>query len=131
MTLPIHNHQTSFFSFGDLSRQVIHWTPRTCAAGAAGFYSLGIAYEKGLMAAIDRIAIQLLRYHVGYMGLGAIMPTFQWYSAWGVRLSAALLAGLAYDITERIVLYTIRNFIDPSHSLPAERRAPPPFPLKK
>ncbi len=118
MALPIHN-QSPFFSFGDLSRLIIHWTPRTCVAGAAGFYSLGIAYEKGLMAAIDRIAIQVLRHHVGYMGLGAIMPTFQWYSAWGVRLTAALLAGLAYDVTERIALYIIRNFIAPNN--------PPPF----
>ncbi len=126
MTLPTYTHQTPFFSFGGLCRQALHWTPRTCVAGAAGFYSLGLAYEKGVMAAIDRIAIQLLRHHVGYIGLGAIMPTFQWYSAWGVRLTAALMAGITYDIAERTILLSIHYFNpNPQDTLPPlpERRS--------
>lgn len=79
----------------------IKWTPRAIVAGVAGYYSLGIAYEKGIMAAIDRAAIYILRRTVGYAGIGALMPTFQWYSAWAVRVVAALSAGIVYDLAER------------------------------
>jgi hypothetical protein len=68
------------------------WTPPLIVGGFAGYYSLGFAYEKGVMAEIDRIAIRILRHKVGYVGLGVVMPTFQWYTAWGVRVTAAAIA---------------------------------------
>lgn len=64
-------------------RFLMTWTPRVIVAAIAGYYSLGIAYEMGIMAAIDQVAISVLKDSVGYAGLGAVMPTFQWYSAWG------------------------------------------------
>jgi hypothetical protein len=84
------------------------WTPRAGVAFYAGYYSLGFAYEKGVMAAIDRIAIPILLRAFGYAGIGAFMPTFQWYSALSVRLVAALAAGILYDLAERIVLFVWR-----------------------
>ncbi|WP_068470987.1 hypothetical protein [Candidatus Protochlamydia phocaeensis] len=99
-----------FCSCDNFSHFILHWTPRAVVAGVAGLYSLGFAYDIGLMAAIDRIAIRILRYFVGYIGVGAAMPTVQWYSAWAVRLSAALLAGIIYDLCERIIRYAIRHF---------------------
>lgn len=89
-------------SFHDFSHIALKWTPRLIIMGIAGYYSLGIAYNKGLMATIDRVAISILRHHVGYIGLGAAMPTFQWYSAWTVRTLAAIAAGILYDLIERI-----------------------------
>ena len=87
----------------------IKWTPRTVIPFLAGYYSLGIAYDTGLMAKIDRIAIRILRPSLGYMGVGAFMPTFQWYSAWGIRVTAALGASLLYDLAERIFFLAYRK----------------------
>lgn len=86
------------------------WTPRTFVGALAGYYSLGIAYEKGVMAAIDRVAIRVLKNSVGYAGIGKFMPSVQWYAAWGVRITATLGATILYDLTERIV-YAVARFI--------------------
>lgn len=94
----------------DLLQFALKWTPRTIVAGFAGYYSLGVAYEMGIMAAIDRIAIRILRHFMGYAGIGAFMPTFQWYSAWGVRVASALGAGILYDLTERIIRLAMTRF---------------------
>ena len=97
-----HNYSHDFFLFA------LRWTPRALFAGVAGYYSLGVAYDKGVMAAIDRVAIKVFRHFWGYAGIGAFMPTFQWYSAWGVRIICALAAGILYDLAERIVLAACR-----------------------
>ena len=85
------------------------WTPRILVAGVAGYYGLGVAYEVGIMAAIDRVAISILRDSVGYAGIGAAMPTFQWYSAWAVRSVAAAGAGLIYDLLERLTIFVFKQ----------------------
>jgi hypothetical protein len=89
--------------FSELFQFALKWTPRAIVAGLAGYYCLGFAYEIGLMARIDALAIRILRSSLGYVGVGAFMPTFQWYSAWGVRIVAALGAGLLYDLSEKVV----------------------------
>lgn len=86
----------------DIAWFAVKWGPRVIIVALAGYYSLGVAYHMGVMAAIDRIAIDILIKQVGYAGIGAIMPTFQWYSAWAVRITVGLAAGLAYDLTTRI-----------------------------
>lgn len=63
-----------------------------------------MAYELGIMAEIDKIAIRILRPSLGYMGIAAIMPTFQWYSAYGVRIAAGITATLLYSLVERIMI---------------------------
>ncbi len=93
--------------FDRISHFALRWTPRLIVMGFVGYYSLGVAYEKGIMAAIDRVAIRILRHYVGYAGLGALMPTFQWYAAWSVRALAVIGAGLLYDLIERIILYIV------------------------
>jgi hypothetical protein len=80
---------------------LIKWTPRALAVAIGGYYGLGIAYELGLMAVIDKIAIAIFKHSVGYVGIGAAMPTFQWYSAWAIRISIGLGVGGLYDLTER------------------------------
>lgn len=105
-----------------VSRFLLKWTPRVLVAALAGYYCLGVAYSWGVMAAIDRVAISALRSTVGYAGVGAAMPTFQWYSAWGVRSVVALGAGVLYDLTERIVLYIyhrIHDYFYPPEQPPA------------
>ena len=77
------------------------WTPRAIAVAVGGYYGLGIAYELGLMAMIDRIAIQIIKHFFGYAGIGALMPTVQWYSAWAARIAIGLATGLLYDLAER------------------------------
>ncbi len=94
------------------------WGPRVLVAAIAGYYSLGIAYEWGIMASIDKIAIPILKNSVGYAGIGAVMPTFQWYSAWGVRTVSAFGAGLLYDVGERIVLYAYHSLQDKIYGPP-------------
>lgn len=89
---------------------VIKWTPRIIAVSVGGYYALGIAYETGLMAEIDKVAIVIIKHHVGYIGLGALMPTVQWYAAWTVRCSFGLIAGLLYDLTEKICLCLYSSF---------------------
>lgn len=94
-----------------VSEFLIHWTPRAVTAAIGGYYGLGIAYELGIMAAIDAIAIQTLKHFVGYAGIGALMPTAQWYSAWGVRIAIGLIAGFAYDLAERCALCTYSRLV--------------------
>lgn len=80
---------------------VVKWTPRAIAVAIGGYYGLGIAYEMGLMALVDQVAIQVIKHFVGYAGVGALMPTAQWYSAWAARIAIGLVAGLLYDLTEK------------------------------
>jgi hypothetical protein len=89
---------------------LLTWTPRLLVVAFAGYYGLGFAYEMGIMAEIDKIAIPIIKSWVGYAGLGAAMPTFQWYSAWGVRMAIAACAGIVYDLSERITLFFINTF---------------------
>jgi hypothetical protein len=84
---------------------LLKWTPRAIAVFVGGYYGLGIAYEFGLMAVIDRYAIQLLKHFVGYAGVGALMPTVQWHAAIGVRIGMGLGTGLIYDVIERSAVY--------------------------
>ncbi len=105
-----------YFEKDDFSSQAsqffFKWGPRVLVAAIAGYYSSGIAYEWGIMASIDKIAIPILKNSVGYAGIGAVMPTFQWYSAWGVRTVSAAAAGLLYDLGERLVLYAYHTYQD-------------------
>lgn len=121
---PVQPTPASFF---DWSKDILlTWTPRVIVAVIAGYYSLGIAYDTGLMAEIDKIAIQILKHWVGYAGIGALMPTFQWYSALAVRMVAATVAGLLYDLIERLVRYLINAIwgapveTEPKEPLPAD-----------
>ncbi len=93
---------------------LVKWTPRLLVATLTGYYSLGIAYEYGIMASIDKVAIRVLKNWVGYAGLGAAMPTFQWYAAWAVRMSAAASAGIGYDLGEKFVRYFISKIRKPN-----------------
>lgn len=83
---------------------LLTWTPRAIAVGVGGYYGLGLAYSSGLMAAIDKLAIPIIQHQLGYIGLGAIMPTFQWYAAWSARITFGALFALLYNIIERIIL---------------------------
>jgi len=96
--------QFSFSSPEDFKKFVMKWTPRVLVAGFVGYYSLGIAYDLGVMAAIDKVAIRILKNWVGYAGVGAAMPTVQWYTAWAVRVTSAGAAGILYDLGEKVVL---------------------------
>lgn len=91
------------------TRFFIRWTPRLVVVLLAGYYSLGIAYDTGVMAACDRVAISLLKEWFGYVGIGAMMPPFQWYSAWGFRCIAGICAGIIYDLLERLMRTMIRK----------------------
>ena len=123
----------SLHLFDRISYLALRLAPRLIVLGFAGYYSLGVAYEKGIMAAIDRVAIRILRHYVGYAGLGAIMPTFQWYAAWSVRALAAIGAGILYDLIERIILSIVaalrgqprdadENKAPPLHPAPIDRK---------
>lgn len=84
---------------------MIKWTPRAIVVLVGGYYGLGIAYEFGLMASVDKVSIYALKYFFGYAGIGAFMPTAQWYSAIAVRCTIGFSAGIVYDLTERCVKY--------------------------
>jgi hypothetical protein len=62
----------------------------------SGYYSLGFAYEIGLMHQIDLLAIPLLRSLAGRMAIGALMPLVQWYSAYVVQIGTGLTVGFLY-----------------------------------
>lgn len=85
------------------------WTPRVIAASLGGYYGLGIAYATGLMALIDRVAISTIQHFLGYAGIGALMPTVQWYSAWAARFVIGFTVGLIYDVLERALKYCIEG----------------------
>lgn len=89
---------------------LVKWTPRAVAVAVGGYYGLGIiGYDLGLLAIIDKIAIQILKHLVGYAGVGAYMPTVQWYAAWGIRVTIGLGAGFIYDVCEKAVLSCYRR----------------------
>lgn len=100
----------STISFPDVKNFVMKWTPRVIVIGFAGYYGLGLAYQCGLMAVIDKIAIAIIGHATGTAGVGALMPTFQWYSAWAVRFACALAAELTYEVVERIA----RHYLSPN-----------------
>jgi len=104
------NNTSSPLNFQKTQQFLFEWTPRAIAIGMGAYYGLGVAYEMGLMAAIDQIAIGILKKSVGYAGIGAFMPTVQWYSSLTVRIGMAAMAGLAYDVT-RIALSGIYSKI--------------------
>lgn len=80
---------------------VVKWAPRAIAVAIGGYYGLGIAYDMGLMALIDQVAIQAIKHVLGYAGIGAMMPTVQWYSAWGGHIAFGIVTGVMYDLTEK------------------------------
>jgi hypothetical protein len=84
-------------------------TPQLLVAAVAGYASLGFAYHTGVMAAIDKVAINILIKQVGYIGLGAAMPAFQWYAAWGVRIVACIVAAALYELCVRIAAYCVNH----------------------
>ncbi len=100
---------------------LLKWTPRLLVATFAGYYCLGMLYDYGVLAAIDKVAIVVVKHFVGYAGVGAAMPTIQWYCAWGARMAVAAAAGIGYDITERFALYVYHKIRH--HYYPA---SPPP-----
>lgn len=117
--------------FSEWFHFALKWTPRAIVAGLSGYYCLGVAYDMGIMAAIDRLAIRILRPSLGYMGIAAFMPTFQWYAAWGIRTIVAIGAGLLYDLVERILRTVFNRYFQPKedvalHPAPLHR---PPIPL--
>lgn len=81
------------------------WGPTAVITCVAGYYGLGIAYDLGVMARIDQIAIPILKNWFGYAGLGAIMPTFQWYAAWAVRLCCGAIAGFICKVMQMALVY--------------------------
>lgn len=89
---------------------VIKWGPRAIAVAVGGYYGLGIAYELGLMALIDQVAIQIIKHFLGYAGIGALMPTVQWYGAWAVQIAIGLGTGLLYDLAERCAMHYLARF---------------------
>ncbi|MBA3721987.1 MAG: hypothetical protein H0W88_06265 [Parachlamydiaceae bacterium] len=105
----LQRYDEQFMSTDGLSTFIYKWTPRAIAGGLAGYYSLGIMYKTGGMAAIDRAAIQVFLKVFGYAGIGAFMPTFQWYAAWSVRICAAVAAGMLFDLCKRL-FYVVHNF---------------------
>lgn len=111
-------HYVSSPDFSELFRFALKWTPRSAVAGLAGYYCLGIAYNTGIMAAIDRLTMHILRPSMGYMGMAIFMPTFQWYSAWGVRVVSAIVSGFLYDLAEKTVCIAFRTISLKSTKLP-------------
>ncbi len=86
------------------------WTPRAISVAIGGYYGLGIAYDFGLMALIDKIAIQVIKHFSGYAGIGALMPSVQWHAAWAVRVVIGISAGALYDIIERCMKVCYAKF---------------------
>lgn len=85
------------------------WTPRVVVGFVAGWYSLGFAYELGVMHKIDLLAMAIFKHFFGRAGIGAFLPVFQPYSAYGVRCIAALMGTVLYDRTEKLVCYVYRK----------------------
>lgn len=118
----IHSSDQHLFSSEFNFLQFVQWSgPRILVAGVFARFSLGIAYEKDIMYKIDRAAIVILRHTVGRVGIGTVMPTFQWYAAWGVRISAAIIGGLIYDLVEKIVRYIYNVLMISSNSPSADQ----------
>jgi len=113
--LPRHNN---CFGLKNLTRKVFRITPRIIAAGLAGYYILGYAYVHGWMAQLDQLAMKIIpivsqkifNYHMGYVAIGALMPTIQWWEAWAVRVTAASATLACYDLLERVLIYSNKIF---------------------
>lgn len=89
------------------------WTPRIVVGLVVGYYSLGFAYELGLMHKIDLLAMSIFKHFFGRIGVGAFMPAFQPYAAYFIRCIAALSGTLVYDRTERLALYVYHKIYRP------------------
>jgi hypothetical protein len=104
MTISIQEQMTAF---------IMKWTPRAAVTLVSGYYGLGIAYEMGWMASVDKVSIQALKCFFGYAGVGAFMPLAQWYSAMAVRVAIGLSAGLVYDVTEKCAIWVYSKWKKP------------------
>jgi hypothetical protein len=93
-----------------IRKWVVILTPRIVVITLGAYYGLGLAYYWGMMAAIDRVAIEAIRHFAGYAGIGAMMPTVQWYSSLAVRGIMATGAEFCYEIVEKLALKIIRAY---------------------
>ncbi len=66
------------------------------------------------MTQISNIAIPIIRAQVGIFGLGAVMPYFQWYAAWGVRIASAFTFTALFHLIQKVVIY-VAGFITNHH----------------
>lgn len=110
MTIPPKADPSIYTSASQYFYVGFHIGRRTLVAGAAGYYVLGFAYQTGLMAKVDRLVLDAFFPSVGYFGVGLVMPEVQRRSSLIVRVSAACLAGVLYDILERIFFAVFRFF---------------------
>jgi|GEM_PF-4099523 len=106
---PFHSFETD-----KVRHFLLTWTPRAIVVGFGAYYGLGIAYATGLMAAIDKIAIVILKNSVGYAGIGALMPTVQWYTNLGARIAIGAGAAVTYDLTFKTIHFTYTKILSPS-----------------
>jgi hypothetical protein len=126
MTTPMGQVDESYSYIEAVGRIICSWGPYTIAACIGGYYGLGVAYEYGVMAAIDKVAMSILKDQVGYVGMGALMPTVQWYSALAVRTVCAITAGLIYDMIAKIVLFFYDFLCEFKNSLLGKESTPAP-----
>lgn len=101
---------TDFLSFKQLTKFAVIYGPRLIILGLVGYASLGFCYHIGLIGYITELAIPIIKNQVGYIGLGAVMPTFQWYLAWGVRVVSVILAECILE-SAWFLCRTIAHFI--------------------
>lgn len=110
----------------EVERFFWRWTPQVLFACCVGYWSVGIAYELGIMASLDKVAIYFLKQHVGTIGVGALMPQFQWYSAWAVRTVAAAGAMIFYNLSERALGYLYHGIQNRFFGSPTPPSSPTP-----
>ena len=90
------------------------WGPRLVVVTLGAYYGLGIAYELGIMAKIDQIAIRYIKSFFGggltaSLWVGLLMPGVQSYSAIGVRIAVGFSAGFCYDRLECVAQFAYRK----------------------
>ena len=119
----------SFLGQDNLVTRACKTCPQIIFATLAGYYSLGLAYSTGLMSKIDKIAIHIMRSNnMGYIAIGAAMPTVQWYAALLVRLAAAASAALIYvaalktiTVASLFIYHKYRQYRERMEELPLTR----------
>ena len=84
-------------------------------AFVGGYYGLGALYDLEIMDSVTivvrKIARSVLKYwRVGYAGMGAAMPWIDWYTAVGVRLFCAFIAGTICLIIQKIFICSLSLF---------------------
>jgi len=93
------------------TKTAVVWSIEGVVGFVGGYYALGLAYDRGLMAEIEKISRRILKPKVGILGLGVAMARVQWYAACVIQVTASIICMALFRLAVKILKYVYEEFI--------------------